>query len=85
MKTAKTIAMRTGASVRFYLAVVLAALLMAPTIVSAQSTDLFSDATTSVNDMTTKYTALLKVLFGGLVIAGIVFGLVKRGTKKATG
>lgn len=65
--------------------IVVGACLMAPALANAQSTDLFSDATTSITDMGTKYTALLKLLFTTLVVAGIIFALVKRGSKKASG
>lgn len=70
---------------RKFLAIVCAALLMAPALANAQATDLFTDAGTELNALGTKYSALLKIAFTAIVVVSIVFALVKRGAKKATG
>ncbi len=84
----KTLAINSFARLRFIASmIILAVLVTLPSIVSAQTagTDLFDTATTEVNSLTTKYKALLQLIFGGLVIATVVFALVRKGAKKATG
>jgi large-conductance mechanosensitive channel len=82
----KTLAINSFTRLRFIASmIILAVLVTLPSIVSAQTADLFDTATTEVNDLTTKYKALLQLIFGGLVIATVVFALVRKGAKKATG